>query len=346
MRPLTRILIVVCVVIVAVAALVLIVGNRPNTRTVVVYTSVDQPFAEPILTQFETATGIDVQPVYDIEASKTTGLVNRLIAERESPTADIFWNSEFVQTLVLKTEGVLAPFTSPTTEQIPTAFRDPENYWTGFTARARVIIVNNDRVPDPSAITGLNDFLDPVWLGDSIAIANPLFGTTATHGAALYAALGQDAARDYFEKLVDGGIRIVDGNSVVRDLVADGTLAFGLTDTDDACGAFTRGAPVTLIFPDQVEDGLGTLIIPGTIALIRGAPHPDEARLLFDYLASHEVEQALINADFSHIALHEGIEEREGCVSTKNVQGMRVDYLQIYSNWDTAQAELREIVLR
>jgi ABC-type Fe3+ transport system substrate-binding protein len=36
------------------------------------------------------------------------------------------------------------------------------------------------------------------------------------------------------------------------------------------------GAPVEAIFPDQ--DGAGTLLIPNSVALLRGAPHAAEAK--------------------------------------------------------------------
>ena len=98
----------------------------------------------------------------------------------------------------------------------------------------------------------------------------------------MYAFWGADEALDYFESLVSHGVNVVDGNSVVRDLVANGTLAFGLTDTDDACGALMRGDPVTINFPDQTE--MGTLVIPGTVSQIAGAPHVEEAQLLIDYV--------------------------------------------------------------
>ena len=82
-------------------------------KTVVVYTSVDQVYSEPVFRDFEKETGIHVLPVYDVEATKTTGLVNRLIAEKARPQADVFWSGEFSQTIVLKNESVLAPYQSP-----------------------------------------------------------------------------------------------------------------------------------------------------------------------------------------------------------------------------------------
>jgi iron(III) transport system substrate-binding protein len=312
--------------------------------TVVLYTSVDQPFAEPILKQFEQASGIEVQAVYDVEAAKTTGLVNRLIAEKDSPRADVFWNSEIIQTILLQEEAVLDAYQSPNAAAIPATCREPQGYWTGVTARARVLIVNVERVPHPEALDSLDDLLDPAWLGEEVGIAYPLFGTTATHAAALYQVLGAEEARDYFQQLADRGVRVVDGNSVVRDLVVSGQLAFGLTDSDDACVALRRGAPIAI---NPVGQGdLGILVIPSTVALVAGAPHPAEGRALIDYLLTHEVEQALLDADFGHIPLHEGLESAEPCLSTAGIRIMDVDYVQVYRHFEAVKEDMREVFLR
>lgn len=311
---------------------------------VVVYTAVDQPFAEPVLERFEAVSGIRVQAVYDVEAAKTTGLVNRLIAEKSAPKADVFWNNEIVQTMVLKDHGVLAAYTPAGANEIPTAFRDPEGYWTGMAARARVMIVNTERVAQPETIASLQNLLDEAWPAKEVGIAYPLFGTTATHAAALYEAWGRDQALRYFHQLVDRGVSVVDGNSVVRDLVVSGQLAFGLTDTDDACVARSRGAPVAIHLLDQ-ED-LGTLVIPSTVALIAGAPHPQQGQALIDYLLTADVERALIEGDFAHIPLHAGLQDVQACLSIDRIHAMDVDFAQVYRHLEAVQADLREVFLR
>jgi len=47
---------------------------------VVVYTSVDQIFSEPLFQEYEKKTGVQVVAVFDTEETKSTGIVNRLIA--------------------------------------------------------------------------------------------------------------------------------------------------------------------------------------------------------------------------------------------------------------------------
>ncbi len=193
-----------------VAAMLLLPDDQK--KTVVVYTSVDQVYSEPLFRDFENTTGIKVLAVYDVEATKTTGLVNRLIAEKNRPQADVFWSGEFGQTLLLKNESILAAYSSPSATDLPPQFTDPEGYWTGFGGRARVFIVNTDKLTPDQYPQSVNDMLDSRYPGNSIGIAYPMFGTSATHAAALYSYRGREDARDFFSRVSQRQVRVVDGN--------------------------------------------------------------------------------------------------------------------------------------
>ncbi|MCK4343558.1 MAG: extracellular solute-binding protein, partial [Phycisphaerae bacterium] len=127
-------------------------------REVVVYTALDRQFSEPILDDFTAQTGIKVQAVYDTESTKTVGLTNRIIAEANRPRCDVFWNNEILNTLRLKAEGLLQPCQPSQAENYPARYRDPEGYWHGFAARARVIIVNTDLVKPEELPKSVADF--------------------------------------------------------------------------------------------------------------------------------------------------------------------------------------------
>jgi iron(III) transport system substrate-binding protein len=333
------------VLILAMVQIVLLSSCQPKAAQVVIYTSVDQNFSEPILQYFEDETGIEVLAVYDVEAAKTTGLVNRLIAEKGNPQADVFWNGEFAQTIVLRDEGVLTPYASPNAADIPAAYKDPEDYWTGFGGRARVFIVNTDLVSANQMPTSIEDLLDPGWPKEQVGIAYPLFGTTATQVAALYAHWGPEAARAYFEALADRDIQVVDGNSVIRDMVTDGRLAFGLTDTDDACGAVDRGAPVAIVVPDQGTDQMGTLVIPNTVGLIAGGPNPEIGKQLIDYLLSDAVAEALIESGWSHVPLG-GDAAMPGCMEGQSIRGMDVALDDVYEEMASALDDMTVVFVR
>jgi len=320
----------------------------PPATEVVVYTSVDQSYAEPVLRAFVAETGIRVRPVFDVEAAKTTGLVNRLIAERTRPQADVWWNGEFAQTIALAEQGVLAPYASPAAADIPGGYKDAGGLWTGFGGRARVIIVNTDRVAAGDAPTSIDAFLDGAVDPDQIAIAHPVFGTTATQAAAIFAVWGADKARAFYQRIADRGVRVVDGNGAVRDLVADGQLAFGLTDTDDACGALARGAPVRIVFPDQGDGQLGTLIIPNTVGLVAGAPHAESGQALIDYLVRAATEADLVRAGWSQVALRPLPADvtASACVDVSGVRGMDVGLADIAAQIELAKTELAAIFVQ
>ncbi len=320
-------------------------SDHSDSKEVVIYTSVDQVYSEPILKEFENKTGIKVVVKYDVEAAKTTGLVNKLIAEKDNPQADVFWNGEFAQTILLKEKELLMSYESDNMQGIPAQYRDAEGYWYGFGGRARVIIINTNLLSEDEYPTSIYDFLDSSYDAEKIAIAYPLFGTTATHASALYGVLGSEKGKEFFEKIKARDIRIVDGNSVVRDLVASGDAMFGLTDTDDAAGAIAKGAPVTVVFPDQNEEGLGTLIVPNTVAIVKDGPNTEEGKLLLEYLLSTEVEEKLMASGWFQISFR-GVQSENNCFETDHIKGMEASLTAIYKNIESVKKELGEIFIR
>mgnify|MGYP001595642647 CR=1 FL=1 len=309
--------------------------SRGGGGEVVVYTSLDRNLAEPVLREFERQSGIRVKAVYDTEATKTTGLANRLAAERAHPQADVFWNSETLRTVLLKRSGVLAPYRSPVAEGIPARFKDSEGYWTGFAARARVIIVNTNLIAPRDEPKSIRDLTDARWKGKA-AMALPLFGTTATHGAALFSAWGQDEARAFFSRVKANDVAILLGNATVKNRVAEGAFAWGFTDTDDVSAGLEDGRPVKMVFPDQ--GGIGSLLIPNTVALIAGAPHPNEGRKLIDYLLSEAVEARLARGRGAQIPLRRGLAPPPRIPEASSLRWMEADFERVGEAFETSKA--------
>ena len=298
-------------------------GGPNSAREVTAYVSADRPFSEPILREYERESGVRVNVVYDTEETKSTGLANRLLAETKHPQADVFWSNEPVRTLVLKSRGVLAPYRSPASQGITDTFKDAEGYWTGFAARLRVIVYNTDHVTSANAPRSVLDLADSRWKGRA-AIADPRFGSTSFHVAALYAELGDQRADEYFRKLKANDVKIVDGNSVVRDMVARGEVWVGLTDTDDVNVALEAKQPVAMVVPDR--DGMGVPVMPNMVSLIAGAPHPDEGKRLIDYLLSTQVERKLAESDEVQIPLHAGVPGPKNLPAIESLKPMTLDY--------------------
>jgi len=291
--------------------------------------------------EYERRSGVRVSVVYDTEETKSTGLANRLLAEKARPQADVFWSNEPVRTLVLKSREVLAPYESPASRSIAGTFRDPAGYWTGFSARLRVIVYNTNKVRPGDAPRSVFDLADPRWKGQ-IAMADPRFGSTSFHVAALYAELGDARMDEYFRRLRANDVKIVDGNSVVRDMVARGEASVGLTDSDDVNVALEAKQPVAMVLPDR--DGIGVPVMPNMVSLIANAPHPDEGRRLVDYLLSPEVERALAASEAVQIPLQAGVPGPKNLPAIGTFKPMTLDYAKAASRVEDVTARLPRIL--
>jgi iron(III) transport system substrate-binding protein len=325
-------------------ALAIIAGGcapAPSDQTVVVYTALDAEFSEQILNEFAADTGIAALPRFDAESTKTVGLTQAIIAEAARPRCDVFWSNEILNTLRLQRLGLLQSYRSPAAEGYPAIWRSPEGLWHGFAARARILLVNTDLVAEADRPTSIHDLAGAKWRGRT-GIAKPLFGTTATHAACLFAALGDEAAREFFEDLQAGGVQIMAGNKQVAQAVSAGQLAFGLTDTDDALVEIENGEPVAIVYPDQETGELGTLFIPNTLAIVKGCPHPEQARQLVDYLLQPEVERRLAEGPSGQIPLNPAVEADLRVETPRTIRAMDVDFEAAADAWDEAARFIRD----
>lgn len=323
---------------------------------VVVYTALDSEFSQPILDQFAAETGIYVLPKFDTESTKTVGLAEAIRAEAARPRCDVFWNNEILNTLRLQREGLLAVCRPRAAEDYPAMYRSPDGLWYGFAARARVLVVNTDLVPAAERPDSIFDLADPKWRG-RCAMAKPLFGTTATHAACLFAVLGEERAREFFQAVKHNQVQILSGNRQVALSVGAGRVAFGLTDTDDAMIELEKGMPVAIVYPDQpppepratvagstaAEEPLGTLFIPNTLAVIEGGPHPESAQQLIEYLLSPEVETRLAQGRSAQIPLGRRVRVEPRVVSPRTIKPMQVDFQAAADQWDTAARFVRDL---
>src|SRR5437867_5734885 len=309
-----------------------------SSNTVVVYVSEDQVFSEPILRDFERETGITVKSVFDTEESKSTGVTNRLIAEKNNPQADVYWANEPVRADALKQRGVSTPYLSASAEGIADQFKDSDHYWTGFSARARLLLVNARSTIKPASVTA---YTEPSAKGRA-AIANPLFGTTTDYVAALFTIWGDERARTFMNELKKNGVKITTSNGASADFVAAGQVDFSLVDSDDAVNRKKQGKPVEIVYPDQDANGLGVLILPNAVALIKGGPHPENGKQLIDYLLSKTTERKLAFADCAQIPLHSGVDTPPEVRRIEDIKPMRVGYADLARKMEEIQPFLKE----
>jgi iron(III) transport system substrate-binding protein len=325
-------------VVVAVVAGAVWTTFRHGDNVVVVYVSEDQVFSEPILKDFEHDTGTRVLAVYDTEETKSAGVVNRLIAEKANPQADVYWANEPIRAELLRQRDVSAVYRSPNAEGIPDQFRDPHGHWTGFSARARMLIVGKGLSDNPTSIFA---YVDPRFRGKAV-IANPLFGTTTAHMAALFTVWGDERGKGFLDAMRRNGVRLASSNGDSADQVAAGTFELGLVDSDDVYSRRKQGRPIEGIYPDQDDQGLGCFIVPNAVQLVKDSPHPEAGKKLIDYLLSPATEKKLASSDAAQIPLHPGVETPPDVRRLETLKVMNVDYAQVAAKMQAIQPLLKD----
>jgi iron(III) transport system substrate-binding protein len=271
--------------------------KKPEPNALVVYCAHDLVYSEAVLQEFERKTGIRCVIVADTEATKSLGLVERILREGQGRQCDVFWNNEILGTIQLQKAGRLESYTGSGYGRIPPTFRDPDGQWAGFGARMRVWIVNTNKME--ATQEAIDKRLEEADLS-KMAIAKPLFGTTLTQYCLEWQNLGEETLKARHADWIKRGCNVVSGNATVKDLVASGTCDFGLTDTDDYFVAADEKRPVAML-PYQVQGK--TISIPNTVALIRGSKKPEQARKLIDFLLSEATEIRLAHSGSRQIPL-------------------------------------------
>ena len=302
-------------IVIALAGALFGVQCSPNERNqVIVYCAQDQVFAEPIFSEFERQSGIKVRAVFDNEAVKTVGLANRLLAERGHPQCDVFWGNEEMRTRQLAAQNV---------------FRERDG-WVAFGYRSRRIVVNTNRLALASAPRLLSELTNGTWAG-KVALAYPLFGTTATHFHVLRQLWGEATWLSWCQALAANKPLLVDGNSVVVSRVGAGDAWIGLSDSDDIAAGQREGLPVAAE-PMTAE----TLLIPNTAGVVRGAPHRQAAQRLIEYLQGSQVIDTLVRANALEAA----------SISQVAAPTLEVNWDALLGDLEKTTSELSKVFLR
>ena len=332
----TNMRVVVLLFVCLAAALVGCRTSRPDAVTV--YVSEDRVFSEPILKDFEKDTGIPVRAVYDTEESKSTGVMNRLLAEKANPQADVYWANEPVRADVLRQQSISLAFKPEAAKDIPEAFKNAQGFWTGFSARARLFVVNKKATYKP---TGVSSYADPNARGRGV-IANPLFGTTTAQIAALFSLWGDDKGKQFLASLKANRVKLSTSNGESADLVASGEFEFAMVDSDDAVDRIRHGKPLEIAYPDQADGESGLLLIPNAVALVRGSPNPVGGRRLIEYLLSKETERKLALADCAQIPLRPDVVPPVELRPIAQLKTMKVNYAELGAKLQAIQPVLKE----
>lgn len=256
-----------------------------KSGTVVVYSPHDaEPLNDGVNRFMEKYPDIKVEVV----AAGTGELINRIKAESSKPIADVLWGGGADSVVAFK--EYFEPYKTANDDQIPAAYKDPDGIWTGESPLPMVIFYNKKLIEEAGMTPpkSWEDLLAPEWKG-KIAYASPAkSGSAYTQLCTMLLGHGgKEDGWDFIKKLyanLDG--KVLDSSSKCHKMVADGEYYVGLT-LEKAAVKYIDDKNVDFVYPED-----GTSAVPDGVALVKGGPNPDNAKLFIDYITSKECQEA------------------------------------------------------
>jgi len=254
--------------------------TMPTTdKEILIYTSNSgiELMLEATIPAFTEKTGIKVTYV---TPGGSGAVINKIIAEKDSPSADIAIAS-LPSMLGGKKDDALEKYVSPEAAHIPSVFKDSDGYYTGWYAFHTVLAYNPNLVTTPPE--KFTDLLNPEYKG-KLAYPDP---TTSGNGlrflAALIKTMGEDEA---FEFLADLEPSIARHDSLpLGEFIDKGELWIQVSD-DSIITSEVMEEHLTDQFMAVTEEG--TIAGFVAIAITKDAPHLEEAKQLIDFMLSEE----------------------------------------------------------
>jgi iron(III) transport system substrate-binding protein len=248
----------------------------------VIYSPNSEGLMDATIPLFEEKYGVDVEVIQ----AGTGELIKRIQSEKADPYADVMFGGSW--SLAYDNEDLWEPYVSANDANVIDAYKNTCGFITGNVLDGSCIIVNTDLIGDIE-INGYEDLLNPALKG-KIATADPANSSSAfaqlTNMLLAMGGYESDDAWQYVHDLfanIDG--KISESSSAVYKSVADGENVVGLS-YEDPCSQLVRdGAPVKVIYPKE-----GTVYLPASATIVKGAKNMDNAKLFIDFILSEEVQ--------------------------------------------------------
>ncbi|HZG13640.1 MAG TPA: extracellular solute-binding protein [Candidatus Bathyarchaeia archaeon] len=277
----------------------------------------------------------------NVQYAGTNVLVNRMIAEKDSPMADLWYGGGgFLTFESAKDKGIITSYTPEAIKDWPEVqdgikVRDKDWKWVGTEVFVLGFVYNTDLVKPEDAPKTWDDLLDPKWKG-KIQMPNPAASGTAT--LLVLSKLmekGEEPGWEYFKKLVDQMSALPDSGSAPTKAVAKGEAHIGIAFDFMAYEMKAKGEKVDFIVPDK------TPVIVNPVSLVENGPNPEGGKAMIDYLLSKEGQQTLAN--WYHIPIMKGVETKTPLTLEKvipHAQELDVDWVN--ANYDRVRNEWRQ----
>ncbi len=266
-------------------------------QTLVIYSGRRESAIKPVADAFQASTGIRVE----LRIGLTADLGRQLLAERAQSVADIFIAATGSEAELWARQGLFQPYISPAAAPLPAEYKDKEGLWTGIAGRARVILYNTQLVAHADIPSSVFELTDPKWKG-KVATSGFDDRTSVSWVASLVATKGEAFTQKFIDDLIANGMVILPTSTDVRQKVAAGEYAIGLTNSP-AYWMQHEDASVAFVYPDQKTESIGTPVTISTVSIVSGTAHLAAAQAFVDYILSPEALPLLLGSPNYELSL-------------------------------------------
>ena len=284
-------------------SLIILNSNSLISKEINIY-SHRQPFLiNPFLEAFTAETGIKTNIVYS-----KTGLAERLQAEGANSPADLILTVDIARLYIYRDKDLLASIDSSLLKaNIPSYLRSDDNTWFGLSKRARVIIVNKDRV-NFDEIKKIEDLSNPKWKGRICSRPGSHVYNRALM-ASIIAANGEVEAEKWAEGLVLNLARRPQGNDRAQvkaiyegqcDIAIINSYYFGKLKFSEDPKQKEWIKNLELIFPNQEKSDRGSHVNISGGGVVKFSKNKKEAIMLLEYLTNKKAQQLYGEINFEY----------------------------------------------
>ena len=282
---------------------------------VVVYSAADADMVNAVVAAFQ-----QKHPAVKVSTvvAGTGEIIKRVEAEKGRPLGDVVWS--IGPEAIGGQKGLFEPYLSREAGAFFPGQVPADRVWTPFTTMPYVIMYNKKLVPDAEAPKTWKDVLDPRWKGKVAYADATKSGSSYTLLVTWLTIYGKnDAGWKFVEDLLRQA-KVLPKSSMTYQMVANGELPIGLTFEQAAFDYLKSGAPVGLVYPSE-----GTAVTLDGSALVKGAPHPNAARLFLDFTVSKEG-QTLIVEKFGRRSVRKDVGSPAGLPPLDQIKAINYDF--------------------
>ena len=272
----------------AVALTVLAAGQAAAQRQLVMYCGVDEKWCRAVSNAYQKETGVQV----DMTRMSAGETYARVRAEKDNPHGDVWFGGTGDPHLQAADEGITEPYQSPMLPKLRDwAQRQAErshNRTVGLYLGALGFGYNTEdmkkRKLTPPACWA--DLIKPEFKGE-VQMADPnSSGTAWTMLATIIQLMGEDKGFEYLKALHKNINEYTKAGAAPALATGQGETLIGIAFQHDVIDVAKHNKPIAVVSPCE-----GTGYEIGSLSLIAGAKHMDEAKKFYDWVLTSDAQK-------------------------------------------------------